>query len=95
MLKAVDTNKSAIIISPNDSKLYYQLGLLEMKLNKLDDATLSLEKSILLKPNYKEARFALGSLYKAIGNTQKANENFKYILENIDPNDELTKKMYN
>lgn len=95
LLKAVDTNKSAIIISPNDPKLYYQMGLLEMKLNKLDDATLSLEKSVTLKPNYKEARYALGSLYKAIGNTQKANENFNYILEKIDPNDELTKKMYN
>lgn len=95
LLEAETVNKEAIIISPNDPKLYYQLGLLDIKLNKLEDAISYLEKSISLKPNYKEARFALGSIYKDIGNIEKANENFKYILEKIDPKDELTKKLYN
>ena len=93
--KAEEINKEAISISPYDPKLFYQLGLLQLKLDKVNDALTSLEKSVLLKPNYKDARFALGSTYKALGKLDKANENFKYILENIDPNDEITKKLYN
>jgi O-antigen ligase/Flp pilus assembly protein TadD len=92
---AEDTVKLAITISPNDPKLYYQLGLLEIKLNKLEDAISNLEKSVQVKPNYRDARFVLGSIYKDIGETNKANENFKYILEKIAPDDEATKKMYN
>ncbi|MDO8340652.1 MAG: tetratricopeptide repeat protein, partial [Candidatus Woesebacteria bacterium] len=92
---AEDTVKLAIIISPNDPKLYYQLGLLEIKLGKIEDAILNLEKAVQVKPNYRDARFVLGSLYKDIGETNKANENFKYILEKIAPDDEATKKMYN
>ena len=95
LTNAEDTVKLAIIISPNDPKLYYQLGLLEIKLNKLEDAILNFEKAVQIKPNYRDARFVLGSLYKDIGETSKANENFKYILEKIAPDDEATKKMYN
>ena len=68
---------------------------MEIKLNKLEDAILNFEKAVQIKPNYRDARFVLGSLYKDIGETSKANENFKYILEKIAPDDEATKKMYN
>lgn len=78
--------------SPHDPKLYYQLGILQLKIGKNKEAIESLEKSVELKPNYKEGRFALGSTYKALGKNSQATEQFEYILKNIDPNDELTKK---
>lgn len=93
--KIEDVLKSAILISPNDPKLYYQLGLIELKQEKIEEAISNFEKSASLKSNYRDPRYALGSVYKEMGETEKANEIFKNILENIDPNDELTKKLYN
>lgn len=78
--------------APNDPKLYYQLGILQLKIDKNTDGINSLIKSVELKPNYKDGRFALGMTCKALGKTKKAGEQFEYILKNIDPNDELTKK---
>jgi len=78
--------------SPNDPKLYYQLGILQLKLGTEKEAIESLEKAVELKPNYKEGRFALGVTYIDVKEYQKAKENLEYILKSIDPNDELTKK---
>ena len=79
-------------ISPMNPKTYYQLGILNLKNNNLESGLSSLEKAVLLKPNYKEGRFALGLTYIDIKKYEKAKENLEYILKNIDPNDELTKK---
>jgi len=78
--------------SPNDPKLYYQLGVLQLKIGKNNKAIKSLEKSVELKQNYKESRFALGSTYRALDENAKAKEQFEYILKFIDSKDELTKK---
>ncbi len=82
----------SIKISPNDPKLYYQLGLLNLKLGKITEGVKNLEKSVELKPNYKEGRFALGLTYKDTKRYEDAIKEFNYILEKIDPNDDLTKK---
>lgn len=84
--------KDGIEVSPHDPRLYYQLGILQLKIDKNNDAIKSLEKSIELKANYKEARFALGATYKELGENEKAKKELDYILKYIDPNDELTKK---
>lgn len=78
--------------SPNDPRLYYQLGVLQLKIGKNDEAIKNLSKSIELKSNYKEGHFALGMTYKALKQNEDAKLQFEYILKNIDPNDELTKK---
>lgn len=43
-----------IIISPNDPRLYYQLGILQLKIGKNNEAIISLQKSIKLKSNYQD-----------------------------------------
>lgn len=91
LLIAEDVVKEGISQSPNDPKLYYQLGILQLKMTKNDEAVISLQKAIELKTNYKEARYALGSVYKELKNNEQAREQFEYILNFIDPNDELTK----
>jgi O-antigen ligase len=78
--------------SPNDPKLYYQLGILQLKIGKNDEAIKNLKMSIQLKPNYKEGHYALGMTYKALKDNENAKVQLEYILKNIDPNDELTKK---
>ncbi|EKE05049.1 MAG: hypothetical protein ACD_19C00426G0071 [uncultured bacterium] len=92
ILLAEGVIKDGIVLSPNDPRLYYQLGILQLKIAKSDEAVKNLEKTVELKPNYKEGRFALGSIYKALNQNSKAIEQFEYILKFIDPNDELTKK---
>lgn len=84
--------KDGIKISPNDPKLYYQLGILQLKLSKNNEAITNLEKAVLLKSNYKEGRYALGVTYKSFNKLTEAKEQFDYIVKYIDPNDELTKK---
>ncbi|MBP9759295.1 tetratricopeptide repeat protein, partial [Candidatus Dojkabacteria bacterium] len=79
-------------LSVNDPKLYYQLGILQLKMGKDKEAVNNLEKAVSLKPNYKEGRYVLGVTYKALKENTKAKEQFEYIIKNIDPNDELTKK---
>lgn len=93
--KIEDTLKAAVDLSPTDPKLYYQLGLIELKQDKIAEAITNFEISASLKSNYRDPRYALGSVYMDIGETEKAKENLKYILEKIDPSDELTKKLYN
>jgi tetratricopeptide (TPR) repeat protein len=88
-MKTIDT---AIGITPNDPKLYYQMGIYFIKLGSLPETEVYLKKSIELKPNYKDARFALGLTYIDLKEFKKAENELNYILENIDSKDELTKK---
>lgn len=84
--------KEGIKLSPNDPRLYYQLGILQLKIAKNNEAITNLEKAVLLKSNYKEGRYALGVTYKSFNKLTEAKEQFDYIVKYIDPNDELTKK---
>lgn len=95
LILAESVVKDGIVFSPNDPKLYYQLGILQLKINKSSEALKNLEKSVELKANYKEGRFALGITYKALNKNEEAKKQFEYILKYIDPNDELTKKYLN
>lgn len=84
--------KDGIDISPNDPRLYYQLGIVQIRIGNVENGVNSLIKSISLKPNYKEARFALGAIYIDTKEFDKAKIELEYILKFIDPNDDLTKK---
>lgn len=92
MMTAISVIDSAIQIAPTDPKLHYQLGLLYLKTGQNQSGLETLEKAVNLKPNYKEGRFALGLTYRDLGMLDKAKEQLQYILDNIDPKDELTKK---
>lgn len=89
---AENTLKNAILLSPLDPKIHYQLGILNIKNNKLNEAIVNFEKAVSLKPNYKEGRFALALTYKDLGKNDEAKKQLQYILEFIDPNDDLTKR---
>ncbi len=90
--KSEKTLKDAVKITPNDPKIYYQLGIVLLKTNKNQEAIQNLVKSIELKTNYKDGRFALGSVYKDMGEKEMAIEQFTYILDKIDSKDDLSKK---
>jgi putative inorganic carbon (HCO3(-)) transporter len=92
LLNARDTLLETIKQAPTDAKLFYNLGLIYARIGDTQSALEILEKTIKLKPNYKEARFAYALILIDKKEFQKAKEQLNYILEKIDPNDALTKQ---
>ncbi|OGM08646.1 hypothetical protein A2W13_03120 [Candidatus Woesebacteria bacterium RBG_16_36_11] len=84
--------KNTIQLSPTDAKLYYNLGLVQARIGKTDEAIASLAKTVELKSNYRDARFALALLYTQKGEKIKAKNELLYILEKINPQDEMVKQ---
>ncbi len=74
-------------LSPNDPKIIYNLAILYGRQNDNTKAIALLEQAINLKPNYRDAYFALHVFYKEVGNTQKAREVAETYLQKVDPND--------
>ncbi|HCR35666.1 hypothetical protein A2130_01090 [Candidatus Woesebacteria bacterium GWC2_33_12] len=90
--KAIEVLQSFLINTPSDPKNYYQIGIYYLKINDLNNAAVYFTKSVELKPNYKDARFALGLTYIDLKEFELAKNELKYILEKIDSKDELTQK---
>jgi len=76
-----------IKLSPTDPKQFYKYALFKQKQADTESAINLLNKSLDLKPDYKEARLALGIIYESAGSADKAKEQYLYILENINPAD--------
>lgn len=87
--KARDTLLETLILAPTDAKLYYNLGLTYARLGDMDNAVKLLEKAILFKANYKEARLAYALILIDLGDRARAREQLTYILEKIDPDDPI------
>lgn len=86
--EALVTLNKAQILAPTDAKISYSLGVLQNQMGDTKKAIEILNQTTKLKPNYRDAYFALGLLYEEVGETQKAIDSYKYILENIDPQDQ-------
>ena len=86
MKEAIHTLETAITHSPTDAKLYYNLGLGYARNADNEHALETLEKSVELKANYKDARIALAKLYAQKKDYQKALAQLQYILDYISPN---------
>jgi len=85
-------------LAPTDAKISYNLGLLYGQTGQYSKATQTLENTIALKPDYKDAYYALGIFYhqRAINSKgvvvnadleQKAVSELHYILAHLAPND--------
>lgn len=80
-------------LSPTDPKISYNLGLLYDKLGKKDEAIAELYETTKLKPDYRDAYFALGLFYQRDKQKEKAKEAFNFILTKIATDDAEAKKM--
>jgi putative inorganic carbon (hco3(-)) transporter len=99
-LKAI---QRAYQLAPTDAKIIYNLGVLYGQTGNIDKAIETMQQTVKLKPDYRDAYFALGLFYheKAIdknGNVidqamqQKAIDTYKFILEKISPKDAEVEK---
>lgn len=83
LLEAEKALGSAINLSPTDAKLWYNLGLTLSEQKKTNKAIMILEETISIKQDYVKAREKLGDLYLETGETEKAIEQYQFILENL------------
>ncbi len=95
--------KKASLLAPTDAKIFYNLGLLYGQNGKGRDAISALEKTVKLKPDYRDAYYALGLFYHDLSLDkaknvvkpeleQKAIESLQYILTNIATDDAQAKQ---
>lgn len=92
LVNAQKTLEDAIKLAPTDAKLYYNLGLTDARIGKINEAIDVLKKTVNMKANYREARLALAILLNEQGQKTEAKEQLNYILTNINPNDSLVKQ---
>jgi Flp pilus assembly protein TadD len=75
-------------LAPTDPKLVYNLGIVEISLSDIDGGIASLKEAVELKPNYESARLQLAIALEGQGKTDQALEQYRYIVENINPTHE-------
>jgi len=97
--RALDGIQKASLLAPNDANIWYNLGVLYGQNNNIAKGIEALEKTIKLKPDYRDARYALGLYYhmasmdeqgKVVVNqmlNQKALFQMQYILDHLNPQD--------
>jgi putative inorganic carbon (hco3(-)) transporter len=97
--RALDAIKKASLLAPNDANIWYFLGVLYGQNNNLTEGISALEKTIKLKPDYRDAHYGLGFLYhtasldkdkKIVADqalNQKAIDQMQYILTKINLKD--------
>lgn len=61
---ALSAIKKASELAPSDAKVLYNLGVLYGQNNKIDNAIKTLEHVVKIKPDYRDAYFALGLFYR-------------------------------
>ena len=99
-LKAI---QKANALAPTDAKISYNLGVLTGQTGDPDQAVSILEKTIKLKPDYKDAYVALGLFYHQLALDdkeqvvkpellQKAIATYEFVLTKLDPTDTQVKE---
>lgn len=95
---ALDAIKKAHLLAPTDAKISYNMGLLYGQTNQQTQAIQTLKYTIKLKPNYRDAYYALGLFYhdaaidksgKVVNQAMQQNavNTMKYLLSHVAPND--------
>ena len=92
--QALEAFDQAMTLAPTDAKLTYNLGLVYNQLGQTGLSEQLLVKTIALKENYEAARNALGSLYEQTDRPELAKSQYGYILEFLNPANELVKEKW-
>jgi len=87
--KAIETLEKAWRLSPTDPKLPYNLGVIARVLGENEQAETFFEKTVELRPAYRKAWLDLAETRVELDKKDKAAKAYKFILDNIDPEDKL------
>jgi tetratricopeptide (TPR) repeat protein len=92
ILEAKKALLEGISLAPTEAKLYYNLSLTYYRMNDIEMAIETLKKTIDLKANYKDARYAYAIILLERGDKSEAINQLNYILEKLDSRDANVKK---
>ncbi len=90
--QALNALQLAMELAPTDPKLTYNAAVIYGRLNHPEDAIKSLQKTIELKGDYRDAYIALSIFYIEQKDITKAKEILNLALQRINPNDEEIKQ---
>ncbi len=88
---AIQAVKDAQRLFPTDPKLTFQLATIAQALGKTDEYIQYLKETIALKPNDERSRVLLGQYFESMKDTGKAKEQYEYVLQFINPNNQSLK----
>lgn len=99
MQEALIAIQKAALLAPTDAKVSYNLGLIDGQTGHIPEAIDTLNNTIRLKKDYRDAYYALGLFYHSAGvdkngkvtnpeEAQKAIDEMHYILTNFNPKDQ-------
>ncbi len=91
---AIQRAEQAFVSSPNDIGVLFQLGILYYNDRDFDKARLALEKVVILRPDYSNARYFLGLIYSRKTMVSDAIAQFRKI-EEYNPDNAEVKRILN
>jgi len=100
---ALEAIKKAAVLAPSDANISYNLGILYGQTGNLDQGVVVLNNTIKLKPDYRDAYYALGIFYHQLSvdktgkivkpeDNKKAIEQMQHILTFISSTDSMAKE---
>lgn len=91
--KTLQILDDTIALAPTDAKLTYNKAIILGQAGRNEEAILALQKTIALKPNYRDAYYTLGLFYFDEKQKDKAVEQMKKVLQLIPDDSEATAKL--
>lgn len=90
-LDALAAITRAAQLAPTDAKVHYNLGIIFGRTGQIDRAIKTFEETIKLKPDYRDAYYALALYYEQTTNHELARQTMQTILTKIGPDAEAKK----
>ena len=91
LANALISIQTAANLAPTDAKIRYNTGLLQNATGDNDTAIATMLKTVELKPNYRDAAWALALFYEEKKDIHSRDRWLKYILEKINSADQEVK----
>ncbi|MFW9989207.1 MAG: tetratricopeptide repeat protein [Candidatus Odinarchaeota archaeon] len=79
--KARQCFEKITILSPENYRAHYNLGLAYFNLEKVENAKKSFETALKIKPDYKFSLYNLGLIYETLGEYEEALDYYEKVLE--------------
>jgi putative inorganic carbon (hco3(-)) transporter len=90
--EAITTLEDAQKLAPTDIRVRYNLGLLRLSVGSTEAAQAEFDKTLEMRPLFVEGRMSKAKLYADQGKLDQAITEYKYLLENVQPNNEIAQE---
>lgn len=90
--EAITTLEEAQKLAPTDIRVRYNLGLLRLSVGSTEAAQTDFDKTLEMRPSFVEGRMSKAKLYTDQGKLDQAIAEYKYLLEQVQPNNEIAQE---